>query len=146
MCKVLTENQRQQLSYYLFTGLALGDGSLVRQGYFIPTKHLCVLVHIKIYGAGWCRLSNRSKAVLLLWILFVSCLCNTAMSVSCILDDTYWERADFLAFLYVVFSCVFVTFPYAVLSQVWYMLYRSRSLATFLLFLMKDCLNERAIP
>ena len=34
--------------------------------------------------------------------------------------DTCWERADLLAFLYVLFSCVFVTFPYGILDQVWY--------------------------
>ena len=50
------------------------------------------------------------------------------MSVSCSLDGTCWERADVLAFLFVMFSCVFVTFPYAVLSQVWYMI------VTFLIF------------
>ena len=44
------------------------------------------------------------------------------MSVSCSLGDTCWERADVLAFLYVMFSCVFVTFLRAVLSQVWYMI------------------------
>ena len=36
-------------------------------------------------------------------------------------NGTCWERADVLAFLYVMFSCVFVTFPKGVLSQVWYM-------------------------
>ena len=44
------------------------------------------------------------------------------MSVSCSHDDICWERAEFLALLFVTFSCVFVTFPYAVLSQVWYMI------------------------
>ena len=75
-----------------------------------------VLVHIRSKGAVWCRLSNRyfladrSKAVLVLWI-FVICLCHTAMSVSCILDDTYWEKADVLAFLYVVFFLCSCHFP-----------------------------------
>ena len=44
------------------------------------------------------------------------------MYVSCSLDDTCWERAEVLALLHVMFSCVFATFPYAVLSQVWYMI------------------------
>ena len=30
-----------------------------------------------------------------------------------------WKRADLLALLYVMFSCVFVTFAYGVLDQVW---------------------------
>ena len=33
-----------------------------------------------------------------------------------------WERADLLALLCVMFSCVFVTFPYGVLGQVWYLI------------------------
>ena len=33
-----------------------------------------------------------------------------------------WERADLLARLCVVFSCVFVTFPYDVPGQVWYLI------------------------
>ena len=34
------------------------------------------------------------------------------MSVTCSFEVTCWERADFLTLLYVMFSCVFVTFPY----------------------------------
>ena len=37
--------------------------------------------------------------------------------------NTSWERADLLALLCVVFSCVsFVTFPYGVLGQVLYLI------------------------
>ena len=35
---------------------------------------------------------------------------------------TCWERADLLAFLFVVLSCVFVTFPYGDLCQVCYLI------------------------
>ena len=35
---------------------------------------------------------------------------------------TCWERADLLSLVCVVFSCVFVTFPYGVLDQVWYLI------------------------
>ena len=41
------------------------------------------------------------------------------LSVSCSLAITCWERADLLALLCVVFSYVFVTFPYSVSDQVW---------------------------
>ena len=44
------------------------------------------------------------------------------MSVSCSLVITCLERADFLALLYVKLSCVFVTSPYGVLGQVWYLI------------------------
>ena len=89
--------------------------------------------HLK-YGRGWYRqtclsppvfFTNRSKAVLLLWIIFVNCVlcvCRTVLSVPCSLLVTYWERADLLALLYVMFSCVFVTFPYGVLGQIWYLI------------------------
>ena len=46
------------------------------------------------------------------------CLCHTVMSVSCSLVVTCWETADLLAFLY---ACVFVTFPFGTLYQVWYL-------------------------
>ena len=39
------------------------------------------------------------------------CLCHTVMSVSCCLVVTCWERADLLAFLYVMFSWFFCHFP-----------------------------------
>ena len=52
-----------------------------------------------------------------LCIVFV---CHTVLSVPCSLVVSCWERADLLALLCVMFSCVFVTFPYHVLGQVWY--------------------------
>ena len=64
------------------------------------------------------------------------------MSVSCSLDDTCWERAGVLAFLYVVFSCVLVTFPYRVLSQVWYLIV-SFLIFGFFLYLSYEKLFER---
>ena len=48
-------------------------------------------------------LTGRSKAVLLFWILFVLCLCHTAVSVPCSRVVTGWERADLLAPMYVKF-------------------------------------------
>ena len=36
---------------------------------------------------------------------------------------TCWERVDLLALLYVMLSCVFVTFPYGVLRKVWYLIF-----------------------
>ena len=35
---------------------------------------------------------------------------------------TCWDRADLLVLLYVGFSYVFVTFPYGILGQVWYLI------------------------
>ena len=42
--------------------------------------------------------------------------------MSCSLLVTCWERAAFLSLLYVMFSCVFVTFPYGILGQVRYLI------------------------
>ena len=58
--------------------------------------------------------SDRSKAVLLLWIFYVfvlSCVCYVlCASVYMCFVVTCWERADLLAFVCGVF-CEFVTFP-----------------------------------
>ena len=69
-------------------------------------------------------ITDRSKAVLLLWIYFVVvCLSLPSVkSVSCSLEVTCWERADLLALLCVTFSCAFVTLPYCALGQLWYMI------------------------
>ena len=58
-----------------------------------------------------------------LWIFFISCL-SLPYSLVCVirLVVTCWERADCLALLYVMFSCVFVIFPYHILDQVWYLI------------------------
>ena len=46
-------------------------------------------------------------------------MCLIFVYVHCSIVVTCWERADLLALLYVMFYCVFVTFLYAVLGQVW---------------------------
>ena len=46
----------------------------------------------------------------------------SVMSVYCSLVVTCWERADLFALLFVTFSCAFLTFPYGVLGQVWYLI------------------------
>ena len=46
----------------------------------------------------------------------------SVMSVYCSLVVTCWRRADLLAALLCeTFSCAFVTFPYGVLGQMWYL-------------------------
>ena len=39
--------------------------------------------------------------------MFHICLCYVVLSVHCNLVITYWQRADFLALLCVMFSCIF---------------------------------------
>ena len=59
-------------------------------------------------------------------------VCHAIMSVHCSLVVTSWERANLLANLYVVVSCVFVTFPRGVLGQVWYLIVTIPDIAFFL--------------
>ena len=54
--------------------------------------------------------------------MFHVCLYYTVLSVPCSIVITCWERADLLALVCVMFSCVFVTFPYGVSGQVWYLI------------------------
>ena len=64
-------------------------------------------------------LTDHSKAVLLLWVcfFFVICVsCHTALSVPYSIVVTCLERADLLALLHLMFTCVFVTFPSGVLG------------------------------
>ena len=89
---------------------------------FMQTKYLCVLIHIWIkveVGAVKTGLSppvkyftDRSKAVLLLWIFHVfvlSCVCYVFERI-CFFGVTCWERADFLSLVYGVYY-EFATFP-----------------------------------
>ena len=74
-----------------------------------------------------------------LCFVFVS---HTALSVPCSLVVICWERADLLALLYVMFSCAFVTFPYDVLGQLWYLIVgipECCRLSYFHLFLISTC-------
>ena len=55
-------------------------------------------------------------------LLFMFGVCHAFLSVHCSLVVTSWERANLLALFCVMFYCVFVTFPYGGLSQVWYLI------------------------
>ena len=54
-------------------------------------------------------------------VVFHVCLYYIVLSVPGSLVVTCLERADLLALLCVMFPCGFVTFPYGVLGQVWYL-------------------------
>ena len=49
-------------------------------------------------------------------------VCHAFLSVHCSLVVNCWERVSLLALLYVMFSCVFATFPCGVIGQVWYLI------------------------
>ena len=57
--------------------------------------------------------TDRSNAVLLLWSIFVICVSclSCFLSVHCCLVNTFRERADLLALLYVTFLFCICYFP-----------------------------------
>ena len=72
-------------------------------------------------------------AVLLLWIIFVTCVSCLSGILSCLfLADA--GKGLSLALLNVTFSCVFVTFPDGVLGQVWYLIVSIPDFSFFLIF------------
>ena len=52
-----------------------------------------------------------------------------------------WQRVNLLAFLNVMFSCVFVTFPCGVLGQVWYLIVSIPDLCHLIYFCWTDGLG-----
>ena len=70
-------------------------------------------------------------------MLLVFYVYHAALSVPCSIVVISWERADLLALLFVVLSSVFVTFPYGVLGQVWYLIVSIPELCFFLILLIR---------
>ena len=69
--------------------------------------------------------TDPSKGVLLLCIiffLFMYPVCHAYLSVHCSLVVTCLESTGLLALLYIMLYCVFVTFLYGVMGQVWYLI------------------------
>ena len=109
---------------------------------------MCLDLHQKS-GWGWYRQTCISPPVtflLTVWrrcffcgsfLLFVFCLSLTVLSVPCSIVDSCWKRAYLLALLCVMFSCVVMNYPYGVLGQVCYLIYRFLIFAFFLPFLPK---------
>ena len=58
--------------------------------------------------------------------------------VPCGLVNACWERADLLTLLRVMLSCVFVTFPYGVLSQVSHLIVSISDICLLLPFIGKS--------
>ena len=100
----------------------------------MQTKHLCVLIHIRINGEVQVQLkmlktTNIFLLSILRWCIFWGilfllfmcyiCLYYVVLSIHCNIMITCCERADLLVHLCVVFSYAFVTFPYGVPGHVW---------------------------
>ena len=66
------------------------------------------------------------------------------MSVSGSRVVTCWERADLLAFFYEMSSCVFATFSFVVLGQVWYLIVSIPDICLLPYFVYK-CMEDENI-
>ena len=86
-----------------------------------------MLVPLNMFKTSSNCFTYYSKAELLFWVLFV--ICVSCLSLLYCLDcslqlcdpETCRERANLLALLSVMISCVLVIFPYGVPGQVWYL-------------------------
>ena len=55
------------------------------------------------------------------FVLFMSCVCHSFAPIHCVLWSLAGkELTSWLSF--VMFHCVFVTFPFGILGQVWYLI------------------------
>ena len=83
--------------------------------------------------------SDRSKVVLLLWILFVTCVSRLSL-LYCLVFSLHpchhlLGKADLLALMCVMFPCAFVTFHYGVSGQVWKLIVSISDLCPFFTFI-----------
>ena len=66
---------------------------------------------------------DNNMAVLHFWMLFnyycFMFVCHVFLSVHYSFVVNWWENADLLVLLHVIFSCVFVTFSYGILGRLW---------------------------
>ena len=84
----------------------------------MQTKYPCVLIHIKIrVRLILSKIFNPFQGSLFLWNIFVICVLCLSLSyfLVCSLQPC-GHLAAVLALLCVMFSCVFVTFPYGILG------------------------------
>ena len=106
-----------------------------------PEINLVSVIQIifKLYRNSGADLENSVWWVLkrISFLLFVFYVCHDVLSVHCSLVVTCWEMDDLLALLYVVISCVFVTFPYGVFLSLSHMVSWVRCDIWFLIFFYK---------
>ena len=70
---------------------------------------------------------------------FMFRVCHAVLSVQCSLVVTCGEKANLLAIMYVMFYCVFVTFPCGVPGQVWYLIVSIPDICLLPYFYNKTC-------
>ena len=113
------------LSHYLFCDIT--EFVISKNNDFIVKRHPKVVslfphLLVKVHSGKNLDYFAEEEQSKLFVDLFCICLCHIVLSVSCSLVVTCWERFGLLALLYVTCCSVFVTFPYCVLGQVWYLI------------------------
>ena len=92
--------------------------------HYIFFKILLVILYQLVLALRWDTFTNRSKAVLLLWI--ISCYLRFVfVMLPRLFVAALWPPAgDGLTFwlLFVMFNCTFDAFPCSILGQVWYLI------------------------
>ena len=68
-------------------------------------------------------------------MFFVSCVTHAFVSLHCCHMVACWERADLMAHFGDVY-CIFVTVPYCILGQVWYLIVLFHDLCCLLTLLV----------
>ena len=71
--------------------------------------NMFLLNHV-FYRLESCSITDRSKAMLLLWTFFFA-ICDSLCPFVCSVSCSCWERADLLALLCMMFSCVLSLSP-----------------------------------
>ena len=110
----------------------LGNNAWISLGSFMRTNHLCVLIkglRMRLVPLNMFKptskfcLTDRSFVDAFCYLCVRVCLCYTGLSVHCSLVIG-WPLGSLVCDV----SCVFVTFPYGGLVQVWYLIVSSSDL------------------
>ena len=108
------------ISFLYLDLYVLGDGALISRGSFVQTKHLCVLLIVRLarretgLSPPVKYFTDRSKEVLLLWIIYViSVLFLLCFRARRFIDILWSPAGKWLTFWlsFVMSNCEVVTFP-----------------------------------
>ena len=95
---------------------------------YVMLNCVCVTLPCGVLGQVWCLIvsilifvyiltSEASMRIIFYYLFLMFVLFSRLFACSPVV--AYWEMADLLALLYVMFYCVYVTFHCGVLGQVW---------------------------
>ena len=94
----------------------------------VSIPDICLLPYFKMDNPRRCCFLDPFCSLCFLFVF------HTVLSVSCIYVAIRWKRTDLLTLWYMVFSSAFVTLPFGVLGQVWYLIVSIPDLGLLLYF------------